>query len=99
MGRAEVRPRSFGLPLIDAGREGSLDVDLGKIESAGAGPNIVTQACLSDLGTFVVEDAQRPASQVATGRALDADLEPETFARRYCRRQAPDVHADRVGLG
>src|SRR5712691_4757552 len=92
----QVRPGSLDLPLVVSSRERGFRFHLGKIKGAGAWPNIVEQACDSHFGTFVVEDAQRPASQLAPGRAFDADREPETFARRYCGWQAPDVHARRV---
>src|SRR5215472_2041346 len=96
MGDPDLRSRSLDLPPIISSGERGLRLHLGKTKSAGAGPNIVKQASCSDLGTFMVEDAQRPAGQLAPGGAFDADLESEALAHRDCRRQAPDVHARRV---
>src|SRR3982074_109450 len=93
MGHAQVRSGSLDLPLIVSGRRWGLRFHLGKIEVAGARPNIVEQASGAYLCTFLVEDAQLPTGQLAPGRAFDADLEPEAFAHRYCGRQAPDAHA------
>src|SRR5438132_13409019 len=92
----QVRPGSLDLPLVVCSRERGFRFHLGKIKGAGAWPNVVEQACSSNLGVVVVEDAQRPASQLAPGRAFDADREPETLARRYCGSPASDVHARRA---
>ncbi len=70
---------------------------LGKIERAGAWPNI-EQLSGANLSALVVEDAQRPATQIAPGRAFDADLELEIVTRRYGGRQVPDIQAGSVRL-
>src|SRR5215471_9256559 len=93
MGNPDVRFGRLDLPLIVSGGERRLRLYLGEIKGAGAGPNIVKQASGSKMLTFMVEDAQQPAGQLAPGGAFDADLEPEALAHRDCGRQAPDVHA------
>src|SRR6516165_5002455 len=59
--------RAIDAPLLVSSPERGLRVHLGEIKRARARPDIVTQACSSHLRTFVVEDAQRPASQLASG--------------------------------
>ena len=83
MGHTLLRSGSSDVPLIVSSLERGLRFNLGKIEGAGARPNIIEQAAGSNLYAFVVEDGQLPARQFAPGRAFDADLEPETAARRY----------------
>src|SRR5215468_3684613 len=98
MGRLRIRFRNFSPPLVISSGERGSRFDLDKIKSVGAGPNLVRQASGSNLRTFVVEDAERPASQLTPGRAFDTDLEPEAFARRDGRRQAPYMHAGIVSF-
>src|SRR5713101_7066028 len=98
MGHALLRCGCPNFPLIVSGRERGLRFYPGKMKGGGARPDIVKHACAANQVAVVIEDAQRPAGQRATGRAFDADLEPETLARRYGGRQTPDVHTRSVSL-
>ena len=68
MGRAgRPVPGVIDLPRMVAGHVRRLGFDLGKIERAGAWPNILEQTVrLQPAAPPVVDDAQRPAAQTCT---------------------------------